>query len=80
MNTDLTPYALGSEDGEALWFFETLATFKATAEQTGGRFSLVEQMAPGGLPLEGPPDMEKVEAAAQEFGVDILGPPPGVGA
>ncbi len=29
------------------------------------------------LPPEGPPDMEKVEAAAQEFGVAILGPPPG---
>ncbi len=29
------------------------------------------------LPSEGPPDMEKGEAAAQEFGVDILGPPPG---
>jgi hypothetical protein len=42
MDTNLTPYALGSEDGEALWFFGTLAIFKATAEQTGGRFSLVE--------------------------------------
>jgi quercetin dioxygenase-like cupin family protein len=49
MNTDLIPYALGSEDGEALWFFGTLATFKATAEQTGGRFALVEQLASGGL-------------------------------
>ena len=159
MNTDLIPYALGSEDGEALWFFGTLATFKATAKQTGGRFALVEQLASGGLatplhvqpeddeafyilegevtfyleeglpipasagsfvhvprgvphayrvnsetarmlvlttprherffraageparartlPSEGPPDIEKAEAAAQEFGVDILGPPPG---
>jgi hypothetical protein len=40
MDTNLTPYAFGSEDGEALWFFGTLAIFKATAEQTGGRFSL----------------------------------------
>ena len=50
MNTNLIPYALGSEDGEALWFFGTLATFKATAEQTGGRFSLGEQLASGGWP------------------------------
>jgi len=49
MYTNLTPYALGSGDGEALWFFGTLATFKATAEQTGGRFSLVEQVAPRGM-------------------------------
>jgi quercetin dioxygenase-like cupin family protein len=49
MDTNLTPYALGPGDGEALWFFGTLATFKATAEQTGGRFALVEQVAPGGM-------------------------------
>jgi mannose-6-phosphate isomerase-like protein (cupin superfamily) len=48
-DTNLTPYALGSEDGEALWFFGTLAIFKATAEQTGGRFSLVEQLARRGM-------------------------------
>ncbi len=35
MNTNPTPYALGSEDGEAFWFFGMLATMKATAEQTG---------------------------------------------
>ncbi len=29
------------------------------------------------LPPEGPPDMERVEAAAREYGVEILGPPPG---
>jgi quercetin dioxygenase-like cupin family protein len=49
VHTDPTAYALGSEDGEALWFFGTLAIFKATAEQTGGRFSLVEQLAPRGM-------------------------------
>ena len=49
MDTNLIPYALGPGDGEALWFFGTLATFKATAEQTGGRFALVEQVAPGGM-------------------------------
>ena len=46
MTTNPTPYALGSEDGEAFWFFRMLATMKATAEQTGGEFILVEQLAP----------------------------------
>lgn len=159
MDASSNPYALGSEDGEDLWFFGTLATFKATAEQTGGRFALIEQLAPRGmatplhvqpeddesfyviegeltfyledgqpipasagtfvhvpagaphafqvdsetarfldlttpqhesfmraagepaqgrfLPPEGPPDMDKVGAAAQRYGVEILGPPPG---
>jgi quercetin dioxygenase-like cupin family protein len=49
MDTDPTAYALGPEQGEALWFFGTLATFKATAEQTGGQYSLVEQVAPRGV-------------------------------
>jgi quercetin dioxygenase-like cupin family protein len=48
MTTNPTPYALGSEDGEAFWFFGMLATMKATAEQTGGVFILVEQLAPRG--------------------------------
>lgn len=159
MYTDPIGYALGYENGEALWFFGTLATFKATAEQTGGQYTLIEQVAPRGvatplhvqpedhesfyvlegeltfyledgqpipasagsfvhipkgtphafqvdsetarfldlttpqhehfmraagepaqrrvLPPAGPPDMEKVDAAAQEYGVEILGPPPG---
>jgi len=159
VNTDPTPYAFGTEDGEALWFFGTLVTFKATAEQTGGRFALLEQFAPRGmatplhvqpeddesfyviegdltfyledgqpipasagsfvhlpagaphafqvdsetarvlnlttpqhesfmraageparervLPPEGPPDMGKVGAAAQRYGVEILDSPPG---
>src|SRR5215211_3034820 len=49
MHTNPTAYALGSEDGEALWFFGTLAIFRTTAEQTGGRYSLVEQLAPRGM-------------------------------
>jgi quercetin dioxygenase-like cupin family protein len=159
MDPNPTPYALGSEEGEALWFFGTLATFKASAQQTGGQYSLVEQVAPRGvatplhvqledhesfyvlegeltfyfgdgqpipaaagsfvhipkgmphafqvdsetarfldlttpqheyfmraagepaqgrvLPPAGPPDMEKVNAAAKEYGVELLGPPPG---
>ena len=42
MESGLTAYALGPEEGEALWFFGTLLLFKATAEQTGGRFCLCE--------------------------------------
>jgi quercetin dioxygenase-like cupin family protein len=159
MSTDPTPYALGSEEGEALWFSGALVTVKATAEQTGGEFSLFEELVPRGtgpprhvhpqdhesfyilegeltiylddqpipasagsfvhipkgyfphafqvdsetarfhvlttpaheqffraasepaqsrtIPLQEPPDMEKVRAAAAEHGVEILGPPPG---
>ena len=29
------------------------------------------------LPPEGPLDMERIEAAAQEYKVEMLGPPPG---
>jgi quercetin dioxygenase-like cupin family protein len=159
MNTDLTAYALGYEEGEALWFFGGLMTVKASALQPSGRYAITEQLLPGGaatplhsqtedeetfyvlegeltfyledgqpipdsagsfvhvpagvahayqvhsetariltvttaqherffratsdpaqartLSPEGPPDLERVMAAAQEYGVDILGPPPG---
>src|SRR5215208_1828257 len=49
VHIDPSAYTLGSEDGEALWFFGTLAIFRTTAEQTGGRYSLVEQVAPRGM-------------------------------
>lgn len=159
MNTNPIPYALGPEDGEALWCFGALTIVKATGEQTSGGFSLIEDFAPRGagtplhrhpeddetfyilegeltfyleddqpipasagsfvhvpkgavhafnvesktarylifttpqhgrfyraisepaqtrsIPPEAPPDMEKIEAACQEYGVEILGPPPG---
>jgi quercetin dioxygenase-like cupin family protein len=48
MSTNKTAYALGSEEGEAFWGFGSLWTIKASAEQTGGRFSLIEELAPGG--------------------------------
>src|SRR3712207_7035133 len=45
MATDPTPYALGPEEGEALWGIDgALTTVKASAEQTGGRFALVEEV------------------------------------
>jgi quercetin dioxygenase-like cupin family protein len=160
MSTNPTPYALGSEEGEALWFAGALVTMKATDEQTGGEFLLIEELAPRGaatplhvhpqdnesfyilegeltiyledgqpiptsagsfvhipegyfphafrvdsetarflvlttprhehffraasepaqtrtIPPQEPPDLEKVWAAAAEYGVEILGPPPG---
>ena len=159
MNSNPTTYALGFEEGEALWFAGALVTVKATAEQTGGEFSLFEELAPRGaapplhvhpqdnesfyilegeltiyldgqpipasagsfvhipkgyfphafrvesetarflvlttpahahffraasepaqtrtIPPQEPPDMEKIWAAAAEYGVEILGPPPG---
>jgi quercetin dioxygenase-like cupin family protein len=160
MTTDPAPYALGPEQGEALWGIDgALTTIKASAEHTNGRFSLVEEIGqlsegtplhrhpkddetfyvlegemtfylddgdpipasagsfvhiPGGavhafrvdsetaryliitapqherfyraiseparsrtLPPEAPLDMDKVEAAAREYKVEILGPPPG---
>src|ERR671911_1516548 len=35
-------------EGEALWWFGVLATVKATGEQTGGRYALLEILAPNG--------------------------------
>ena len=35
-------------EGEAWWWFGVLATIKATGEQTGGRYTLVEILAPDG--------------------------------
>jgi quercetin dioxygenase-like cupin family protein len=48
MDRTLTPYALRPDEGEALWFFGMLVTMKATAEQTGGEFLLIEELAPEG--------------------------------
>ncbi len=35
-----------SGEGEAWWWFGGLATIKATQEQTGGRYTLVEILVP----------------------------------
>jgi len=159
VNTNPLVHALGSEEGEAFWFFGGLLTVRASARQPGGRFALTEQLYPGGtatplhsqpeddesfyvlegevtfyledgqpipasagsfvhvpagvahafqvdsetarilnvttaqherffravsdpaqartLPPEAPPDMDRLMAAAQEHGVEILGRPPG---
>src|SRR5918999_3492036 len=36
-------------EGEALWWIGMLATIKATTEQTGGQYTLVEVLAPDGF-------------------------------
>jgi mannose-6-phosphate isomerase-like protein (cupin superfamily) len=41
-------FAYEPGEGEALWWLGMLATIKATAEQTGGRYALVEILAPDG--------------------------------
>ena len=48
MNTNPTTHVVGPQEGEAFWGFGALWTPKATAEQTGGRFSMIEETAPEG--------------------------------
>jgi quercetin dioxygenase-like cupin family protein len=38
--------ALASDTGEALWWFDGLATLKVTGEHSGGLFSLIEMVRP----------------------------------
>jgi hypothetical protein len=40
--------AVGAADGAAYWFLGTLMTVKATGEDTGGAFTMLEQLAPPG--------------------------------
>jgi quercetin dioxygenase-like cupin family protein len=44
-------FALDPGEGEALWWMGGLATIKATKEQTGGRYTLVEILVPE-FPME----------------------------
>jgi mannose-6-phosphate isomerase-like protein (cupin superfamily) len=43
-------FAHESGEGEAWWWVGVLATIKATKEQTGGQYTLVEILAPEGYP------------------------------
>jgi quercetin dioxygenase-like cupin family protein len=45
---ELDIHTLGKEEGPAVWFLNTLVLVKATADQTGGRFGLIENIAPVG--------------------------------
>ena len=42
-------YGLGPGEGEALWFNGGLGVLKATGDQTGGRFAVMELLAPKGF-------------------------------
>jgi quercetin dioxygenase-like cupin family protein len=43
------PYALGPDEGEALWFNGALGILRATAAQTDGRFAAFELRPPKGF-------------------------------
>jgi len=49
----LRPIALQPDEGEALWFMGTLATIKASTQETGGRVAVIQHTAPhnSGSPL-----------------------------
>ena len=49
MDMGTQPYALASEEGQAVWFLGTLVIMKATGEQTGGAFGLIDNLMPGGF-------------------------------
>ena len=44
----LKPVAVAGDEGEARWWFSSLAVIKATAADTGGRLSLIEVTEPAG--------------------------------
>ena len=50
MPTQQEPYALAHDDGQALWFLGNVLTrVKATGEQTGGAYGLIDQVIPAGF-------------------------------
>jgi quercetin dioxygenase-like cupin family protein len=69
MNTDRFPIVLAANDGEALWSFGVLSTIKVSAAHTGGRFSLIEDLAPRGegTPLHVHADDESFYVLAGEL-------------
>lgn len=44
-----SPYVLHADEGEAVWFLGNLATFKATAAQTGGALTVAHVVNPPGF-------------------------------
>lgn len=48
-DTTLAPATVHTGEGEARWWFGSLAEIKATAADTGGRMSIIEVTAPPGL-------------------------------
>lgn len=49
MTSSNEPYILTREQGQAIWFLGTLMQFKATGEDNGQTFSLIEQVLPPGF-------------------------------
>ena len=49
MDMGTQPYALAREEGRAVWFLGTLVVVKATGEQTGGAFGLIDNLMPAGF-------------------------------
>ena len=43
------PYALRADEGRALWYMGTLLKVKATGAETGGKYSLVEELCSRGF-------------------------------
>ena len=48
MDMGTQPYALAREEGQAVWFLDALLIVKATGEQTGGAFALIDNVGPPG--------------------------------
>ena len=48
MDMGTRPYALAREEGRAVWFLGSLLIVKATGEQTGGSFGLIDNLMPPG--------------------------------
>jgi mannose-6-phosphate isomerase-like protein (cupin superfamily) len=48
----LAPLAVGKDEGEAIWWFGSLAVIKATGDDTGGATSVIENTEPPNF--EGP--------------------------
>jgi quercetin dioxygenase-like cupin family protein len=47
--TALDPLAVSSDEGEARWWFGTLAVIKTTAAETGGQLTIIDVTNPPGL-------------------------------
>lgn len=47
--TDLAPLAVSGDEGEARWWFGTLAVIKTTAADTGGRLTIIDVTNPPGF-------------------------------
>lgn len=49
MPNEIQPYALGKDEGSAIWFLGQLMFVKATIDTTRGAFGLIESVIPPGF-------------------------------